>query len=474
METIKTDICVIGAGSAGLSVAAGAVQMGARTTLVEADRMGGDCLNTGCVPSKSLLAAAKAAHQARGTAKYGIHSSDPRIDFPAVTAYVRGVIDRIAPHDSVERFRGLGCTVLQARAKFLDARTLSAGEVWIQARRFVIATGSRPKIPPIPGLAETPHFTNETLFANDLLPAHLIIIGAGAIGCEMAQAHRRLGARVTVLDSGPLLPKDDPEAAAIVRRVLQDEGIAVLEGVTINSIEPCPVGVTVLVSEKGVERRLVGSHLLVAAGRQPNVEDLGLDRAKVDHDAGGITVDRRLRTSNPRIYAAGDVAGGPQFTHVAGYHAGIILRNALFRLPAKTDLTALPWVTFTDPELAQVGHTELQARRLYGPEIRVLTAPFAENDRTLTEGESVGFAKVIATPRGRVLGATIVGRQAGELIQPWGLAIAQGLKLGALAGLIVSYPTLGEINKRVAGSFYTPTLFGARMRFVVRLLGMLG
>ncbi len=471
---IKADICVIGGGSAGLSVAAGAAQLGARTVLIEAARMGGDCLNTGCVPSKSLLAAAKAAHAIKEATRFGIHTDALRVDFAAVHDYVRGVIATIAPHDSVERFVGLGCTVLQARAKFVDGRTVEAGGQRVRARRFVIATGSRAAVPPIPGLDGVPYFTNETLFDNATAPDHLVIIGAGPIGCEMAQAHRRLGSQMTLLDVGTMLPKDDPEAVAIIRRAFSEEGIAVIESASVLRIARKTRGIGVTVAEAGTQREIGGTHLLIAAGRKPNVEDLGLDAAGVRFSAKGIEVDARLRTSNPHIYAIGDVAGGYQFTHLASYHAGIVLRNALFRLPSKVDLRAFPWVTYTDPELVQVGMTETQARAAHGDAIRVLRATLADNDRAQTESATRGFIKVMTSARGRILGVTLVGHNAGELALPWILAIGQRLRIGTLATAIAAYPTLSEISKSAAGAFYTPTLFSRRTRALVRLLGWFG
>ena len=471
---ISADICVIGAGSAGLSVAAGAAQMGARTVLIEAARMGGDCLNTGCVPSKALLAAAKAAANIRHAGRFGVQAGEPQVDFAAVNRHVHDVIAQIAPHDSVERFTGLGCTVIQARARFVDERTVEAGGQRIRARRFVIATGSRAAVPPIPGLADIPFFTNENIFENKALPEHLIVIGGGPIGCEMAQAHRRLGARVSVLDLATILPKDDPDLVAVVRQALRSGGITIEEGARILKVERCDGGVAVVVADGDGEREIVGSHLLVAAGRRPNVEELGLEAAGVLYSPKGIEVDQRLRTSNRRIFAAGDVAGGYQFTHLAGYHAGIVLRNALFRLPAKVDVGALPWVTYTDPELAHVGLTEAQARTEGRDDVRVLTSTFAENDRARTERATEGLIKVVVSKRGQVLGASIVGPHAGELILPWVLAVGQRMMIGTLAGVIAPYPTLSEISKRAAGSYYTPVLFGRRTRTLVRMLRWLG
>jgi pyruvate/2-oxoglutarate dehydrogenase complex dihydrolipoamide dehydrogenase (E3) component len=474
-EEIRCDICVIGAGAAGLSIAASAAQMGAQTVLIEADRMGGDCLNSGCVPSKSLLAAGKAAKAVRGAGRFGVSGGEPRVDFFAVNAHVRGVIDSIAPHDSVERFVGLGCTVIEARARFLDDRTVEAGGKIVRARRFVIATGSRPAIPPIPGLESLVYFTNETIFDNTDLPDHLLVIGAGPVGCEMAQAHLRLGAKATLLDIGPMLPKEDPDAAAVVRAAFEAEGIEILEKVEIGRIDKNENGVAVTLRRDDVERRIAGSHLLIATGREPNLERLGLDAAGVRFSSRGVEVDARLRTANKRVFAAGDViTDGPRFTHMASYHAGIVIRNALFRLPSKNEPRAFPWVTYCDPELAQVGLTEAQAREREGDGLRVLRADFKDNDRARAEGETLGFLKAMVTRRGDILGATIVGHNAGELIAPWTLAMSQGLRIGALANLIAPYPTLGEITKRAAMDYYAPTLFSAHVRQLVRLLGVFG
>jgi pyruvate/2-oxoglutarate dehydrogenase complex dihydrolipoamide dehydrogenase (E3) component len=470
-QTIHTDLCIIGAGSAGLSIAAGASQMGAKVVLIEGHRMGGDCLNTGCVPSKSLLAAAKAAKVAGGSAKFGVNGAIPTVNFGKANAHVHNVIAAIAPHDSVERFEGLGCTVIQARGRFTGPRTVEAGGQTITARTFVVATGSRAAVPPIPGLADVPYMTNESVFDNTLLPDHLVIVGGGPIGCEMAQAHRRLGARVTILDAGGILPKDDPEAVAVVRARLVAEGVDVREKIRIVRVMKQGNGIAVvLAGGDGREETVAGSHLLIAAGRKANVEDLGLEAAGVDYTPRGITVDARLRTSNRRIYAAGDVAGGYQFTHLAGYHAGIIIRNALFWVPAKAQPAALPWVTYTDPEVAQVGLTEAQAKEQHGDGVRVVRAEFKGNDRAVAEGDTDGFMKVTVAKSGHILGATLVGAGAGELILPWVLAMTSKLKIGAMAAIIAPYPTRSEITKRAAGAYYTPTLFSNRTRWIVRTL----
>jgi len=478
-ERLNVDLCVIGAGSGGLAVAAGASQLGQKVVLCERARMGGDCLNYGCVPSKSLLAAARAATAARNAARFGVEAVSLRVDYRVVRDHVRGVIAAIAPNDSVERFTGLGVRVIRAHAAFAGPDVVKAGDATIRARRFVIATGSSPAVPPIPGLARedaqdgVPFLTNETIFDLADRPSHLLVFGGGPVGCELAQAHRRLGANVTVIEAASLLSQDDPELVDFVRLQMLRDGIEIHEGAKVIRAEGRAGDIALVVEKNGIEHRITGSHLLVAAGRCANVDGLNLEAAGVAYSPKGIEVDARLRTSNRRIYAIGDVTGGYRFTHVAGYHAGIVIRNALFRLPAKVDYRVLPWVTYTDPELAHVGLTEVEANRR-GEKIRILRWPFHENDRAQCERETHGLVKVIASPNGRVLGAGIVGAHAGELIPVWGLAIARGLKLKHVAELIVPYPTLGEVNKRAAGTFYAPKLFSPLARRIVRWLSYLG
>lgn len=472
-QRIKADICVIGGGSGGLSVAAGAAQMGARTVLVEKGEMGGDCLNTGCVPSKALLAAAKHAWRMGEGAAFGLPNARPKIEFDKVNAHVRGVIAAIAPNDSVARFESLGVTVIKDHARFKNARTVIAGDREIAARRFVVATGSYPSLPPIPGLDRVPVFTNETIFTNTVRPDHLIVIGGGPIGMEMAQAHRRLGAKVTVIEALKVLSKDDPELTAFVVDRLRREGVSILEGVKVAGVAGEAGRIVVTVEQDGKPIAVEGTHLLVAAGRRPSIEGLDLDKAGVEASPRGVTVDTRLRTTNKRVFAIGDVAGGLQFTHVANYHAGIVIRNALFRLPARVDYSAIPWVTYTDPELAHVGETEAEARTRHA-KINVLRWHLGENDRAQAERETDGEIKVITDMHSRILGATIVGPHAGELILPWVLAKSRGMKLSAMASVVAPYPTLSEISKRVASSYYTPTLFSARTRAIVRFLGLFG
>ena len=418
--------------------------------------MGGECLNTGCVPSKALLAAA-----ARGEG------------FAAAYDHMRRAIAAIEPHDSAERFRGLGVHVVHGKARFVARRFLEVGDTSVTARRFVIATGSSPVIPPIPGLDTLPYFTNETLFDTAPEPRHLLVLGGGPIGVEMAQAYRRLGAEVTLVEAKRLLERDDHELVAVVRARLVEEGVAVHEDSRVCAAEASADGVALTCGEGETQRRIDGSHLLVAAGRRPNLDGLGLEEAGVALSDGVPLVDRRLRTTNRRIHAIGDAVGPYRFTHMASYQARIVLTNALFRIPARVRYDAVPWVTYTDPELAQVGLSEAEARA-QGHAPRVLRFAFAENDRAIAEGATRGLVKVVATGRGRVLGAAIVGAHAGELILPWVLAVKNRLGVGKLAQAIVPYPTLSEASARAAGSFHTPMLFGPRTRRLVRLLARLG
>lgn len=472
-DLINTDLCVIGAGSGGLSVAAAAAAFGRSVVLVERHKMGGDCLNYGCVPSKALLAAAKRAHAMRTSGSFGIASVVPDIDWKGVHDHVHGVIAAIAPNDSVERFTALGVQVIQAAGRFAGKRILEAGEHRIRARRFVIATGSSPVVPPIPGLAEVSSFTNETIFGNTSPIPHLVVIGAGPIGLELAQAHLRLGSKVTVLEAEKALGKEDPELAPHVLKSLRDEGVEIREGAAAERVEGRDGQIRVTVKSGETTRIVEGTHLLVATGRRPNIADLNLEAAKVKFDRRGIRVNDGLVTSNRRIFAIGDCAGGPQFTHVANYHAGIVIRRALFRLPSTVDAASLPRVTFTEPELAHVGLSEEQARAAKG-EIRVLRWPYHENDRAQAEHTTRGFVKVVTDKRGRILGAGIVGEQAGELIQMWSLAISKKLKVKDIANLVLPYPTLSEINKRAAIRYYATAASNPMVRKVVSLLARLG
>lgn len=456
-EVLKPDICIIGAGSGGLSVAAGAVQFGLDVVLVERGEMGGDCLNYGCVPSKALIAAARRVHDIETAGAFGIDVPPPKVDFEAVNAHVKSVIASIAPTDSAERFTAMGIRVIRAAAKFRDSRTVVAGDVQIEARKFVIATGSSPLVPPIPGLEEAPYFTNETIFDNTVLPRHLIIVGGGPIGLELAQAHRRLGARVTVIEAATPLSKDDPELARLVLDRVTGEGVTILSGAKVVGVSHAKATVAVTAETEDGKTTIRGSHLLIAVGRAANVENLGLEAAGIRYERRGIKVNKRLKTSNRRVYAIGDVAGGLQFTHVANYHAGLVLRNLMFKLPVKAREDGVPWVTYTDPELAWVGMSEAEARKAHR-QIRIMRWPLAENDRSQATRETDGLVKVITAKNGRVLGAGIVGAHAGEHIGPWVRAITEGEKIGALTGPIVAYPTTAEVNKRAAYAYYAPIL----------------
>lgn len=470
MDELRPDLCVIGAGAGGLSVAAAAAAFGVPVVLIEKGRMGGDCLNYGCVPSKALLAAARRVADMRTASDLGVNAAAVRVDFPAVAQHVRDTIAALAPNDSAARFTGLGVRVVAGRAQFADRETVTVDDRFtIKARRFVIATGSTPSVPRIPGIAQTPFFTNETIFDLALQPEQLLIVGGGPVGVELAQAFRRLGSTVTVIEAATPLGKDDPECAAVVLAALERDGVVFRSGVRLVKVAGAS---TIQVTLSGGEV-IEGSHLLIAAGRTPTIEGLGLERAGVATTPHGITVDRHLRTTNKHIYAIGDVIGGLQFTHVANDHAGIVIRHALFRLPARIRYDAIPWVTYTDPELAQVGLTEDQARRA-GHAVRILRWPYHENDRARIERASGGHIKVVTNRRGRILGATIVGRDAGELISIFTLAITQRLNIRALAGFIVPYPTLAEIGKRAAMSHFTPSLTSPMVRRIIGWLRRLG
>jgi pyruvate/2-oxoglutarate dehydrogenase complex dihydrolipoamide dehydrogenase (E3) component len=471
------DLAVIGAGAAGLSVTAVAAQLGLRVALIERARMGGDCLNTGCVPSKALLAAAHAVQSARAANQLGVRLPEPRIDWAAVHAHVHGAIAAIAPMDSVARYTALGATVLQGEARFTGPDALEvalpAGPRRLTAKRIVIAAGGRAAIPDLPGLADTPYLTHEQIFDLPAPPAHLLILGGGPIGLEMAQAHAALGCRVTLVQRRTIAPNDDPELADGLRRALAAEGIALLENTAVAAVEPGPT----LVLADGA--RLSGSHLLIATGRTPNLAALALDAAGIRATAHGIATDAGLRSlTNRRVFAVGDIADpegiGPRhFTHVGSYHAGIVIRCALFRLPARVDYAALPRVTYTSPELAQTGLTEAEARAAGHRDLRILRWPLAENDRAVAERRTEGLVKLVALPNGRLLGAGILAPHAGEMIGTFTLAIAQRLKLSALAGMIVPYPTLAEVGKRAAGTFFTPKLFSTTTKWLVRQLARL-
>ena len=467
MTPITCDLLVIGAGSGGLSVAAGASQMGADVVLLEGHKMGGDCLNYGCVPSKALLASAKAAYGHGHSNAFGVADQVPQVDYAAAKDHVRDVIETIAPVDSQERFEGFGVRVIREFGRFISPREVEAGDYVIKARRVVIATGSSPLVPPIPGLDQVPYETNETLFDLRERPEHLLIIGGGPIGMEMAQAHVRLGSKVTVIEGGTALGRDDPEAAEVVLDHLRSEGVEIAEQALAAEVRG-QAGAIEVETKDG--RIFKGTHLLVAVGRKANLERLDLTKAGIDRTKTGIKVDDSLRTTNRRVYAIGDVAGGLQFTHVAGYHAGVIIRSSLFGLPSKAKTAHIPRATYTDPELAQVGLTEAEAREQHGERLEIARFDCSHNDRALAERKAKGFIKVMVV-KGRPVGVTIVGHQAGELINLWSLVLANNMKMSQVAAMVSPYPTIGEINKRAAGAYFSPRLFdNPKVERVVRFV----
>ncbi|MAZ77239.1 MAG: dihydrolipoamide dehydrogenase [Legionellaceae bacterium] len=470
---LNPTLCIIGAGSGGLSLAAGAVQMGASVVLIENNKMGGDCLNYGCVPSKALIAAAQVAHTMESATSFGIKSITPQVDYSKIRAHIRRVQAQIAPNDSVERFTRLGVNVIKGSPKFVDSHTLKINDSTIKAKYFVIATGSTAAVPPIPGLEKTPYLTNETIFDLDERPNKLLVVGGGPIGCEMAQAHAQLGTPVTQLVAGSILPKDDPGFVEYIRKSFSKNNIELIEFIkSISKVESQHNDIIVYYEAAGKTHSIKGSHLLIATGRRGNIDDLELDKAKVKTNQHSILVDKRLRSSNKRIFAIGDVTGRFQFTHVANYHAGIVIRNTLFKLPAKVDYRAVPWVTYTQPELAHVGMSKKEAKKRF-KKPRIIEMTFSENDRAQTQREVDGKIRIITQPNGIVIGCDIVGIHAGELLLPWTIAIQHKLHISKIATSIAPYPTLSEISKRVAGNYYTPSLFSKKTKFIVRLLDKL-
>lgn len=474
-EVLTPDICVIGAGSGGLTVAATAAAFGVSVVLVEKGKMGGDCLNYGCVPSKALIAAAKHVTAIREGLDFGIRAQgDITVNMKKVHAHIHNTIAAIAPNDSVERFTALGVKVIQSAGVFSDPNTLTAGDFQIKARRFVIATGSSPFVPPIPGLDQVDYFTNENIFDNTRKLGHLIVIGGGPIGLELAQAHLRLGAKVTVLEGLKALGKDDPELTAIVLEKLRAEGLDIRERTMVTSIEKRgKTGVRVHLKLQDGEDTIDGTHLLVATGRAVNVSGLGLEEAGIEFDRRGIKVTDALRTTNRRVYAIGDVAGGLQFTHVAGYHAGLVIRGILFRKKAVPDNNIIPWATYTDPEMAHVGMDEYSAKEKFG-EIRVLRWPYHENDRALAERKTTGMIKLVANKKGKILGASIAGHNAGEMINIWALALSKKMSLRDVTAYIPPYPTMSEIGKRAAVTYYAPLTRKPFVRSLIRFLQKFG
>jgi pyruvate/2-oxoglutarate dehydrogenase complex dihydrolipoamide dehydrogenase (E3) component len=466
----EPEICVIGGGAGGLAAAAAAATMGVRVVLIEKSQMGGQSLNSS-VPSKALLAAANHAAAVRAGMRFGVKTMRPGVDFAAVMAHVRAAVEAVAPQVSSERFAGLGVRVIAGTARFKDANTVEAGDVTIKARRFILATGVFPVVPPISGLADVPYLVPRTVFGLSDYPRHLIVIGAGGIGLELAQTFRRLGSEVTVLEAERPLHREDPECAAVLLDAIVREGIKLLSGVRISQVRRSLARIQVVIAKSegsgsGGDETIEGTHLLVAAGRRPNIEELNLDAAGIRHAPHGIVVDRYLRTSNKKVFAIGDVVGGPKFAHVADHHATLAVRNALLRRKLPLDRRAIPSVISTDPELAQIGFLEDEARKHAGA-IRILRWPYMENDRAIVASATNGHIKVITDRWGGILGVTIVGAGARENIATWSLAIGKNLKIDALAGLIVPYPAYGEVGKRAAITYFMRGLTSSRVRRII-------
>ena len=474
MASPEFDLVIIGGGAGGLVVAAGGASLGAKVALVEKHKMGGDCLWYGCVPSKSLIKSARVAHQMRHADRWAIAPENPQVDLAQVMERVAGVIRGIEPNDSPERFRGLGVDVILGDGRFTGRDVFEVGGRSVTARHFVIATGSRPSVPPIPGLAGVPFLTNETLFALRENVAHLLVVGGGPIGCEMAQAFRRLGSEVTVVDvATAILPREDRDLAGVVQRTLEHEGVRFHLDVEIESVGGAKGDLRMTIRESdGTTRTLTGTHLLLAAGRRANVEGLGLDAAGVQVDNGRI-VNTNLATTNPRISVIGDAAGGYQFTHVAEHHAGIVLRRAIFRMAWAKPSPVVPWCTYTDPELARVGLSEAEAMT-QGVAHKTYRFPLEDIDRARTEGETEGFAKIVTDPRGKLLGAGIVAPHAGELIAEYALAITRGLKAADVSGTIHPYPTFAMLNRRVADQRMKDGLTPASKGWIKRIFRLKG
>lgn len=446
----RYDIVAIGGGAAGLVTAAGAAGLGARVALIERHRMGGECLWTGCVPSKALLAAARVVALARTGARFGVDVPEPRVDFARVAQHVRNAQQKIAPHDSPERFRSLGVDVYAGTAAFQDARTLSVNAQQIEARHFVIATGSRPAIPPIPGMDTVPYLTNENVFEIDALPASLIVLGGGAVGVELAQAFALLGSRVTLIENAArILRTEDEEIAALLEARLRQDGVTVQAATTVQQVTKVNGAVQVTTSQG----TFAAAALLVAAGRRANSDTLQLERAGVAHDEHAVHVDRYLRTNVKNIWAAGDATAAPRFTHVADYQARLVLRNALFPGRAAADYTNVPWAVYTFPELAHVGMTEREARDRHGDGVRVWRKPLGELDRAVADGEPEGLLKIVTDSKGKILGAHVLGTQASTMLGEIALALKTGVTLARIAGIMHAYPTYPEAIKQVGDAY---------------------
>jgi pyruvate/2-oxoglutarate dehydrogenase complex dihydrolipoamide dehydrogenase (E3) component len=467
MTDFDYDIGIIGGGAAGLTVASGAAQLGAKTLLIEKEpSLGGDCLHFGCVPSKTLIHSAHVYHLMQHAERFGLPKAGiPPVDFKQIANRIQKVIATIQHHDSEERFCELGAKVLFGEVVFTDEHTIDLDGKPQSAKNWVIATGSSPVAPPIPGLHDTTFLTNREIFSLDHLPESMVILGGGPIGIEMAQAFNRLGTKVTVVDrSDQILGKEDKDMADMVTSVMKDEGVTFFLEASIEEVLQTGGRKHInILDSSGESQTLNSEEILVAMGRAPNVQNLGLEDIGVAYNRYGITVDNRMRTNHKHIYAAGDVSGGFQFTHAAGYEGGIVVSNAIFRLPRKADYTYLPWCTYTDPELASIGMNEKTAQSK-GLDYTVWMEEFKDNDRSLAEDETTGKVKMILDAKEKPLGVQILGPRAGDLLSEWVAVLNGKVKLSTLAAAVHPYPTIGEINKRVAGNFFSPKIFSEKVR----------
>ena len=467
MPTYDFDIGILGGGAAGLTVASGAAQFGAKTLLIEKEKaLGGDCLHYGCVPSKTLIKTAHVYHLIKNAGKYGLPDAGTKpVDFRDVASRIQSVINTIQKHDSEERFCKLGVKVEFGGARFIDEHSVDIGGKTHSARKWLIATGSSPSIPPLEGLKDTPYITNKEIFSLDRLPKSMIVIGAGPIAIEMAQSFCRLGTKVSIVQrSGQILSKEDKDLADIVMNRLESEGISFyLNTSLVRTKDLGPEKEVVIRDKAGKEMSLKAEQILVALGRAVNTAGLGLEGISLDFDRKGIKVDEKMRTNHKHMYAAGDVTGAYQFTHAAGYEGGVALSNAILHLPKKADYTYLPWCTYTDPELASIGMNEKRARDA-GIEYTVWTEEFRSNDRSLAEGEEVGMVKMLLDSKGKPIGVQILGPHGGELLSEWVAVMNGGGKLSTLASAVHPYPTLSEINKRVVGNYFTGKIFSPTVK----------
>lgn len=461
------DVIVIGGGAAGLTAAGGCALFGLKVALIEAHEMGGECLNNGCVPSKALITAAKRAAEG-GKDALGVALAAPEVSWAGVHKHIHDAIAHIAPHDSPERFEEMGCEVIRDWATITGRHSVEVDGRELRAPRIVIATGSRPAVPPIEGLDGVPYLTNENLFDLGELPAHLVIVGGGVIGVEMAQSFRRLGSQVTVINPGPLMGRDDPEAVEVVTARLAAEGVTFVDGKA-DKVSGSIGAIKLQVSDG---QEIAGTHLLIAVGRTPNISKLGLESAGIETNRNGIIVDARRRSSVKSIYAIGDCRDGPRLTHVSGYEGSNVALEITLGIPAKVDWAALPWCTYVEPELAQIGLTEVGARKKFGDKITVIREGFDHNERAIAEGATEGFLKVIFKGK-KVLGATIVGKNAGELLLPWSQTISGKSSSFAMGSAIISYPTRSEISKAAAFAAWEPTVFGSVPKKWARLVAKL-